>query len=245
MGYLYLISSTAKGKSPAAIFPSRSIVLPLLLIAITSSLASPFGYASLAHLDYITFILAKSCKLLPVMFLQITLFRQSYPLYKYLVVLAVTSGVAVFTLHAGSAKAHSKPSKAAINPDKNVPWGILLLTINLLFDGLTNTTQDWIKKTNRSYSGAQMMCAMNILSTLLTFSYLGLSPYLVHTGIGEYLGMDLVSGGDGEFLAALGFMTRHPGVWTDVLGFAMCGAVGQVFICTSPLLSQTTRVHLT
>jgi len=86
---------------------------------------------------------------------------------------------------------------------------------------------------------------MNILSTLLTFSYLGLSPYLVHTGIGEYLGMDLVSGGDGEFLAALGFMTRHPGVWTDVLGFAMCGAVGQVFICTSPLLSQTTRVHLT
>jgi len=241
VGYLYLLSSTPTGTKIAPIFPSTSIVLPLLLVAITSSLASPFGYASLAHVDYITFILAKSCKLLPVMFLQITLFRQSYPLYKYLVVLAVTSGVAVFTLHAGSGK--SKPSKASLNPDKNVAWGILLLTVNLLFDGLTNTTQDWIKKTNKSYSGAQMMCAMNILSTLLTFTYLSLSPYLVHTGIGEYLGMPLVSG-DGEFAAALGFMARHQAVWLDVLGFALCGAVGQVFIC-KPLLFYDSLHQLT
>lgn len=230
-GYFYLLSTTAKNTKTASIFPSRSVVLPLLLVAVTSSLASPFGYASLAHVDYITFTLAKSCKLLPVMFLQITLFRQKYPLYKYLVVLAVTSGVAIFTLHAGSKKA--KPSKASLNPDKNVAWGILLLTINLLFDGLTNTTQDWIKKTNKSFSGAQMMCAMNILSTTLTFAYLGLSPYLVHTPIGEYLGMDIGSGGNGEFAAALGFMRRHPSVWADVLGFAFCGAFGQVFICTS------------
>jgi UDP-galactose transporter B1 len=205
--------------------------VPLFLVAVTSSLASPFGYASLAHIDYITFILAKSCKLLPVMFLHITLFQKRYPLYKYLVVLAVTSGVAVFTLHAGSAKAHSKPSKAAINPDRNSAWGLLLLGINLLFDGLTNTTQDHIFQTYQPYKGPQMMCANNIISTILTFSYLALSPYVVHTGIGEYLGMDLASGGGGEFAAALGFMARHPRVWYDVLGFAMCGAVGQVFIC--------------
>lgn len=77
-----------------------------------------------------------------------------------------------------------------------------------------------------------MMCANNILSTAITLSYLALSPYLAQTGIGEYLGMDLSSGGGGEFAEALGFMARHPGVWYDVLGFAICGAVGQVFICT-------------
>jgi UDP-galactose transporter B1 len=229
-GYLYLQYDTKAGTT-APIFPNRKIVVPLFLVAVTSSLASPFGYASLAHIDYITFILAKSCKLLPVMFLHITLFQKRYPLYKYLVVLAVTSGVAVFTLHAGSSKAHSKPSKAAINPDRNGAWGLLLLGINLLFDGLTNTTQDYIFQTFQPYKGPQMMCANNIMSTLLTFSYLALSPYLVHTGIGEYLGMDLTSGGGGEFAAALGFMKRHPGVWYDVLGFAICGAVGQVFIC--------------
>ena len=218
--------------SPAPIIPNRRILLPLFLVAVTSSLASPFGYASLAHIDYITFILAKSCKLLPVMFLHITLFQKRYPLYKYLVVLAVTSGVAVFTLHAGSGK--KKPSKAAINPDRNSTWGLLLLGVNLLFDGLTNTTQDFIFQKYKPYSGPQMMCANNIISTVLTLSYLALSPYIVHTGIGEYLGMDLASGGGGEFAAALGFMARYPSVWYDVLGFAMCGAVGQVFICMFP-----------
>ncbi|CZT52548.1 related to HUT1-weak similarity to human UDP-galactose transporter related isozyme 1 [Rhynchosporium secalis] len=227
VGYVYLQYDT-KGSATAPIFPNRRIIVPLFLVAVTSSLASPFGYASLAHIDYITFILAKSCKLLPVMFLHITLFQRRYPLYKYLVVLAVTSGVAVFTLHAGSGK--SKPSKAAINPDRNSTWGLLLLGINLLFDGLTNTTQDYIFQSFQPYKGPQMMCANNIMSTLLTLSYLALSPYLVHTGIGEYLGMDITSGGGGEFSAALGFMARHPSVWYDVLGFAICGAVGQVFI---------------
>ncbi|KAA8568411.1 hypothetical protein EYC84_007444 [Monilinia fructicola] len=139
----------------------------------------------------------------------------------------MTSGVAVFTLHAGSG--HSKPSKATLNPDRNTSWGLLLLGVNLLFDGLTNTTQDWIFQTFQPYKGPQMMCANNIMSTLLTMSYLLLSPYLVHTGLGEYLGMDLASGA-GELAGALAFMQRHPGVWRDVLGFAACGAVGQVFI---------------
>jgi solute carrier family 35 (UDP-galactose transporter), member B1 len=97
IGYLYLRWDT-KGSNTAPIIPNRRILVPLFLVAVTSSLASPFGYASLAHIDYITFILAKSCKLLPVMFLHITLFQKRYPLYKYLVVLAVTPGVAVFTL---------------------------------------------------------------------------------------------------------------------------------------------------
>lgn len=225
VGYAYLQCSS-KGPAPA-IFPNRKIVVPLFLVAITSSLASPFGYASLAHIDYITFILAKSCKLLPVMFLQISLFQKRYPLYKYLVVLAVTSGVAVFTLHAGSKK---KPSKSELNPDRNSTWGLLLLGINLLFDGLTNTTQDHIFQTCQPYTGPQMMCANNIMSTAITLSYLFLSPYLVHTGLGEYLGMDITSSGSGEFAAALGFLSRNPAVWRDVIGFAICGAVGQVFI---------------
>lgn len=234
VGYIYLRFDTPANSKTLPIFPSQRIIFPLLVVAITSSLASPFGYASLDHIDYITFILAKSCKLLPVMFLHITLFGKRYPISKYVVVLAVTCGVGIFTLHAG-AKSHGKPSKAALNPDRNTAWGLLLLGVNLLFDGLTNTTQDWIFTSFQPYKGPQMMCANNIISTLLTTSYLLLSPYLVHTGLGEYLGMDLASGA-GELAGALAFMQRHPSVWRDVLGFAACGAVGQVFICTFPPL---------
>ncbi|KAI1375043.1 UAA transporter [Hypoxylon crocopeplum] len=221
-GALYLYFSTPAGRSIPPIIPSRRILTPLLLVALTSSLASPFGYASLAHIDYITFLLAKSCKLLPVMFLHITVFRRRYPLYKYLVVAAVTAGVAVFTLHSGKAKKSS-------HSGGNSTWGLLLLGVNLLFDGLTNSTQDYIFGAFQPYTGPQMMCANNLMSTAVTAAYLVLSPWLVHTGVGEWLGMD-VAGSAGELEAALGFMGRHPGVWADVLGFAACGAVGQVFI---------------
>lgn len=236
VGSIYLIASTPSGKRIPPIIPSARILGPLALVAVTSSLASPFGYASLAHIDYITFLLAKSCKLLPVMFLHITIFRKRYPLYKYLVVAAVTAGVAIFTLHSG--KKHKSSSRA---DDANVTWGLLLLGINLLFDGLTNSTQDHIFQSYRPYSGPQMMCANNMMSTLVTGLYLLISPYLVATGIGEWLGMD-VAGSAGEMRAALDFMARYPAVWKDVLGFAACGAVGQVFICkcfvSPPLLTS-------
>jgi UDP-galactose transporter B1 len=225
-GYIYLLFRTPSGQPTPPIFPSREIIPPLLLVAFTSALAAPFGYASLAHIDYITFILAKSCKLLPVMFLHITIFRKRYPLYKYLVVAAVTAGVAVFTLHSG--KKHKVRASTG-----QTQWGLVLLGINLLFDGLTNSTQDYIFQTFKDYKGPQMMCANNLLGTILTAGYLVLSPWLVHTGAGEWLGMD-ISGSAGELTSALAFLGRHPGVWADVLGFAACGAVGQVFICEFP-----------
>jgi UDP-galactose transporter B1 len=214
--------------------PNGQILAPLLLVAFTNALAAPFGYAALAHIDYITYILAKSCKLLPVMFLHITVFRKRYPLYKYLVVAAVTCGVAVFTLHSGSRKQHSSNSSSKSHSGQTA-WGMLLLGINLLFDGLTNSTQDYIFGTFKGYSGPQMMAANNLLGSLITGGYLLLSPWLVHTPLGEWFGMDIGNGGggEGELKAALAFLARHPAVWRDVLGFALCGCVGQVFICES------------
>lgn len=221
LGYNYVLL-TRKSSTDMPIFPSAKIFWPLSLVAIVSSLSSPFGYASLAHVDYITFILAKSCKLVPVMLLHVTLYRKKYPFYKYAVVALVTAGVAVFTLHQSGG---SKKKGAAANS----PYGLMLLGINLLFDGLTNSTQDDIYAKFRPYSGQQMMCALNLLSTALTSIYLLVSPYLVHSGLGEYVGVDVKSAG--ELQDALAFISRHPGAGWDILAFATCGALGQVFIC--------------
>ncbi|KAK4244392.1 UAA transporter family-domain-containing protein [Corynascus novoguineensis] len=225
-GKLFSVATTPRGQPAPPLIPNRQILAPLLLVAFTNALAAPFGYAALAHIDYITYILAKSCKLLPVMFLHITVFRRRYPLYKYLVVAAVTCGVAVFTLHSGSgSKKHKQSSHSG-----QTAWGMLLLGINLLFDGLTNSTQDYIfQNWGSCYSGPQMMAANNLLGSVLTGGYLLLSPWLVKTPLGEWFGMD-VTGGGGELQAALAFLGRHPAVWRDVLGFALCGCVGQVFI---------------
>ncbi|KAF2757965.1 UAA transporter [Pseudovirgaria hyperparasitica] len=233
-GYIYLrLSSRSSPNSPPPIFPSRAIFPPLALVAITSSLASPFGYAALKHIDYITFILAKSCKLLPVMLLHLTVFRKSYPFYKYAVVAAVSAGVALFTIASPSAarKASSHSAAAALRPG-NTTWGLLLLGVNLLFDGLTNSTQDYIFTAFRPYGGPQMMCAQNIMSTLLTGAYLLLSPLLLasSTHLGGIFSSSISSSSESELSAALAFIQRHPQVGWDVLGFAACGAFGQVFI---------------
>ncbi|OBT49572.1 hypothetical protein VE04_09883, partial [Pseudogymnoascus sp. 24MN13] len=162
------------------------------------------------------------------MFLHVTLFGRRYPWYKYLVVFTVTAGVAVFTLHASSAKKHA--SKAGAE-EKNRAWGLLMLGVNLLLDGLTNTTQDYIFKTFQPYSGPQMMCATNILASALTISYLLISPLIATTPLGMYLCRELTSAATGgEVLTALSFLNRDQAAGVDVLGFAACGAVGQLFI---------------
>ncbi|PYH95021.1 UAA transporter [Aspergillus ellipticus CBS 707.79] len=231
-GFLYLFFSTPSGQRIPSIFPTKKIIFPLFLVSVSSSLASPFGYASLAHIDYLTFILAKSCKLLPVMFLHLTIFRKRYPLYKYGVVLLVTLGVATFTLHhPGTSK---KVAASAAKGSGSSVWGIFLLSINLLLDGLTNTTQDHVFTSPQLYTrftGPQMMVAQNVLSTVLTSSYLFIMPHLSSTGIlHAILPFPIPPSTETELTTAIGFLSRHPEALKIVLGFAACGAVGQLFI---------------
>lgn len=228
-GALYLFNTT-KSSQTLTVFPTTAIVWPLILVSLTSSLASPFGYASLAHVDYLTFVLAKSCKLLPVMALHVTLFRTRYPLYKYCVVLAVTLGVALFTLyHPSTASKKSKHSTSG-----RTVYGLALLGINLLFDGLTNTVQDHIFKSPARYgkfSGPQMMVAQNLISTALTIGYLLLAPYVPTDNVitSHFLNISDPTATH-ELSLALSFLRRHPRALYDVLGFCACGAIGQVFI---------------
>ncbi|KAI9854452.1 MAG: UDP-galactose transporter [Vezdaea acicularis] len=227
-GYLYLWSTTPRSALPPTIFSRpRALLPPLLLISLTSSLASPFGYAALAHIDYLTFILAKSCKLLPVMALHLTVFRKRYALSKYLVVLLVTLGVATFTLYHPSSASSNKKG-ASTTDKKSSAWGLFLLAINLLLDGLTNATQDHIFSTLQPFTGPQMMAAQNILTTLLTTSYLVLSPLL-----SPLFSLSTPLSAPNELTAASSLLLTHPPLALDVFLFALCGAVGQLFIFTT------------
>lgn len=229
-GSLYLFFSTPRGQTVPSIFPNRNILFPLVLVSISSSLASPFGYAGLQHIDYLTFILTKSCKLLPVILLHLTVFRRRYPLYKYVVVMLVTLGVATFTLH------HPGTSKkaAASTHSGQTALGLFLMFINLLLDGLTNATQDHIFTSPNlytRYTGPQMMVAQNLLATILTTTYLLVTPYLTEGGpIVSLLPFQIPPSAGLELSSAISFLQRHPQALKHVLGFAACGAVGQVFI---------------
>ncbi|KAJ2011282.1 glutamate--cysteine ligase, partial [Coemansia sp. S610] len=73
-------------------------------VALLSSSASPFGYMALRYINYPTMTLAKTCKMVPVVFMNKLLYRRHYPAYKYAVVAMVTAGVSAFMLFKTSSK---------------------------------------------------------------------------------------------------------------------------------------------
>ncbi|CAO3595991.1 unnamed protein product [Absidia cylindrospora] len=179
-------------------------------VAFFSCIGSPFGYASLKHIDYPTMILGKSCKLVPVMLMNILIYRRRFPPYKYICVAMITAGVSLFMLYHHH---HHENDKGTGVNNSNSMWGLFLLGTNLVIDGLTNATQDQIFRTHPTIvSGQHMMFYMNSISSLFSAGYLVLHPY------------------NDELRLALQFCAAHPAVIRDILLFGLCGALGQCFI---------------
>ena len=219
---------------------SRTLLKSYAFISLVSSMASPFGFLSLSHISFPTLLLGKSCKLVPVMVMNIVLYRRKFPLYKYLVVAMVTGGIWAFMLF--------KESPAGSHAKKGVETssmlGLGLLGMNLLLDGVVNSTQDEVFKTFK-IQGPQMMLFMNIFSTIITSAVLifptSLTPeILVPTSpIPGETHLNALT-------AVLSFIASHPSVTFDILLFSLTGAIGQLFIfLTLSLYGSLTLVTIT
>lgn len=210
-------SSTSNGTTVAT--RSRWIS-PLLsryiLIAALQSTASQLGFLSLRYISYPTLTLAKSCKLVPVLVMNVVLYRRKFAAYKYAVVGLVTLGIWLFM-----AFAPAKAGKKAKGPESSSLIGLLLCLFNLVLDGATNSTQDQVfsKFGRKTVSAGQMMLVMNAISALLMALALSVPLPLLST-----------PGQPTQLSLALEFTQKHPQVWRDIIAYALAGAVGQVSI---------------
>ncbi|CAN6663677.1 UDP-galactose transporter homolog 1 [Trichomonascus vanleenenianus] len=203
IGYLYLTYKRRHGSAKNPVFPDMKTVQQYFVVSAAQSLSSPFAYASLMYVDYLTLLLAKSCKLLPVMALHLTIYKRTYPLYKYLVVASITIGVCLFTVY--------HPTSSSNSSDERNYIGLALLAVNLFLDGFYNSTQDHMIHENKSITGPHMMCGLNAMSTVLTALFL-LTPFTT------------------QLSDAIAFISEHPKVLSDIVLFGLCGGLGQVFI---------------
>jgi len=167
-------------------------------------------------------VLGKSCKLVPVMLMNVLLYRRRFAPHKYLVVFMVTVGITIF-MGFGNDKSKSKHSSSSTSSSPYASLiGIIYLLINLALDGATNSTQDEIF-TRHKVSGQQMMLWINVFCTLLTsiLSVLPL-PYIpvIHPS----------TDGKSELAGALEFIRTHPSIISPLAQFALTGALGQLFI---------------
>ncbi|CAE6415408.1 unnamed protein product [Rhizoctonia solani] len=195
--------------------PKHVLLGRFLQCAVLITCAAPFGFAALSHISYPTMVLGKSCKLVPVMLMNVVLYRRKFAPYKYLVVATVTAGITIFMYMGNSPTKHKGVAESSLS-------GLFLLLINLILDGAVNSTQDEIFSRYK-ISGQQMMLWINTFSTFITaFLMFAPLPHIptIHPG----------QGGVAEWASAMDYIRMHPDSVVPLLQFAFTGAVGQLFI---------------
>jgi UDP-galactose transporter B1 len=202
---------------------NRSLLLRYLQCSVFITTAAPFSFAALSYISYPAMVLGKSCKLIPVMVMNLLLYRRRFAPHKYLVVLMLTIGITIFM---GFSDEHPASGKSRNGGEHGTAYanaiGVTYLVINLALDGATNSTQDEIF-TRYNVTGQQMMFWINILCTVQS-SFLSVLPLpyipVIHPS----------SNGETELAVALRFIRSHPSIVIPLAQFAFTGALGQLFI---------------
>merc|ERR1719309_1889291 len=107
--------------------------------SLTYLLAMVTSNKALSWVNYPTQVIGKSCKPIPVMVLGVLVGRKKYPMLKYLFILMIVAGVALFMYKDSAAKSSTAGS------DSLIGVGELLLIASLTCDGLTGAVQERMK----------------------------------------------------------------------------------------------------
>ncbi|CAH00731.1 UDP-galactose transporter HUT1 [Kluyveromyces lactis] len=182
----------------------------MAIISLSQAISAPLAAYSLSYVDFLTYMLAKSCKLLPVLMVHLIVYRTPIPRSKKLVVLLVTVGITIFTLDGH--KPSMTENDVSESSSSSSLIGFVLLGSSLFLDGLTNAKQDKLfQKATYKITGAHLMFALNFFLIVWNVIY-----------------MVLV---DRQQLAkGLKMLHADPEISRYLLAYACCGAIGQCFI---------------
>ncbi|PZC75938.1 hypothetical protein B5X24_HaOG205331 [Helicoverpa armigera] len=168
--------------------------------ALTYLLGMVCSNMALQWINYPTQVVGKAAKPIPVMILGVLIGHKSYPMKKYLFVLLIVLGVIMFM--------YKDQGKKSVEDSSGLGIGEVLLFLSLTMDGLTGAVQERIKSES-SPSAYLMMMNTNWWSSLIL-------------SIGVLL--------SGEIFKFFVFVSTYPEVIIYLVGLAVVGALGQMFI---------------
>jgi UDP-galactose transporter B1 len=154
---------------------------------------------SLRYVTYPTAVLAKSSKLIPTMVLGYLVERRHYNRHEWLAAACITSGVILFNLSRAPAEEQGE----------NSTYGILLLCLSLVMDGLLGSCQGLLKKSTFPPTATETMLFVNLYAAAFFI------PLSVYTN--EW--------NQGWQLLRTNATIRH-----DILWLNAAAACGQIFI---------------
>jgi len=174
-------------------FPSMSNVM-----------SSWFQYEALKFVSFPTQVLAKACKVIPVMIMGKFVNGTVYPMFEYVCALGLGIGVAVFMF----AKADEEGKMDEEDGTVTSMSGVMLLVGYMMFDSFTSNYQSALFKDFKP-SKFQMMFGVNLFSCFFTLWSLTLR---------------------GQFFPSVAFMFRHSTFMWHVIILSITSATGQIFI---------------
>ncbi|XP_064550251.1 adenosine 3'-phospho 5'-phosphosulfate transporter 1 [Drosophila montana] len=117
-----------------------------------------FQYEALKFVNFPTQVLAKSCKIIPVMLMGKIMSKAKYESYEYVTAVLISLGMIFFM--SGSSENNKASGVTTLT-------GIFLLSMYMVFDSFT---ANWQGSLFKSYgmSSIQMMCGVNLFSSIFT-----------------------------------------------------------------------------
>lgn len=174
-----------------------NFIKQVILISITYSVAMIATNLSLSHVNFPTQVLVKSGKMIPIVVGGFLFFGKKYPYYDYISVFLITGSLIMFNL------LKTKNTKEV----EQSAFGIFLLCISLLCDGLTGPRQD------------KLLTTYNIHSINLMF-YINVFAFILNLSASLML----------EKSAPYEFLGRYSNTYYYLLGFSLSGTFGQFFV---------------
>ncbi|KAG8470925.1 hypothetical protein KFE25_009346 [Diacronema lutheri] len=175
--------------------------------ATSNILSSVCQYEALKYVSFPTQVLAKSCKMVPVMLMGYAVTRRAYPPLDWFVALAVTGGVLAFKLNEATDAPRAGGTESA-GVEAEV-LGYVLIAGYMAFDSFTSNWQEALFREYPAITPVQMMRQVNLFSA--TFTAFGLL---------------LTS----EAFTMPAFLARHPDCALHIATISVCSATGQLFI---------------
>lgn len=174
-----------------------TFIKQVILISITYSTAMIATNYSLSHVNFPTQVLVKSAKMIPIVVGGYVFFGKKYPYYDYIAVFLITFCLVLFNL------LKSKTTKQV----EQTAFGIFLLCISLLCDGLTGPRQD------------KLLAKYNVHSINFMF-FINFFAFFFN------LFASLVI----EKHRPFHFLSKFPESYYYLIGFSLSGTFGQFFI---------------
>ncbi|XP_014604977.1 PREDICTED: adenosine 3'-phospho 5'-phosphosulfate transporter 1 [Polistes canadensis] len=190
MSGLYLIIKTQP--------PHKAPLYKYVFCSMSNIMSSWCQYEALKYVSFPTQVLAKASKIIPVMIMGKLISRTKYEYYEYVTAIFISVGMTMFMLNSSD---HQKDGATTVS-------GVILLGGYLLLDSFTSTWQNALF-VEYGTTSAQMMCAVNMFSCLLTVT-------------------SLIQ--QSSFPLIYYFMKKYPRFIVDCLLISICSASGQLYI---------------